>query len=224
MIIIQAGVTSSCQLCRRGSTMATTEIMYKGTCRKPDLARMLRERGYTTRPIGNMRIKDLVQALIETDAGHTEDDEEDEDSEDEDSEDEDSQDEDSQDGGSEDESSHRKDNDEAADNTTALGFMKLLGVDIDTPEDGLDTLADSKYAEGSKGVGILAAAATSSTLPVTSFVVGFATGVNSFLASMSAATLEITASFDAWNTAFKLILEQAKLERKLQAIAKAKLL
>ena len=34
---------------------------------------MLRERGYTTRPIGNMRIKDLVQALIETDAGHTED-------------------------------------------------------------------------------------------------------------------------------------------------------
>ena len=65
MIIIQAGVTSSCQLCRRGSTMATTEIMYKGTCRKPDLARMLRERGYTTRPIGNMRIKDLVQALIE---------------------------------------------------------------------------------------------------------------------------------------------------------------
>ena len=201
MIIIQAGVTSSCQLCRRGSTMATTEIMYKGTCRKPDLARMLRERGYTTRPIGNMRIKDLVQALIETDAGHTEDDEEDEDSEDEDSEDEDSQ-----DGGS--------DNDEAADNTTALGFMKLLGVDIDTPEDGLDTLADSKYAEGSKGVGILAAAATSSTLPATSFVVGFATGVNSFLASMSAATLEITASFDAWNTAFKLILEQAKLEHK----------
>ena len=172
-------------------------------------------------------IKDLVQALIETDAGHTEDDEEDEDSEDEDSEDEDSEDEDSededsQDGGSEDEYSHREDNDEAADNTTALGFMKLLGVDIDTPEGGLDTLVDSKYAEGSKGVGILAAAATSSTLPATSFVVGFATGVNSFLASMSAATLEITASFDAWNTAFKLILEQAKLERKLQAIAKAK--
>ena len=27
---------------------------------------------------------------------------------------------------------------------------------------------------------------------------------------------------DAWNTAFKLILEQAKLERKLQVIAKAK--
>jgi len=174
-----------------------------------------------------MRIKDLVQALIETDAGHTEDDEEDEDSEDEDSEDEDSEDEDSedevsQDGGSEDESSHREDNDEAADNTTALGFMKLLGVDIDTPEDGLDTLADSIYAEGSKGVGILAAAVTPSTLHVTSFVVGFATGVNSFLASMSAATLEITVSLDAWNTAFKLILEQAKLERKLQAIAKAK--
>jgi len=192
MIIIQAGVTSSCQLCRRGSTMATTEIMYKGTCRKPDLARMLRERGYTTRPIGNMRIKDLVQALIETDAGHTEDDEEDEDSEDEDSEDEDSEDEDSEDEDSQDGGS---DNDEAADNTTALGFMKLLGVDIDTPEDGLDTLADSKYAEGSKGVGILAAAATSSTLPATSFVVGFATGVNSFLASMSAATLELFGSY-----------------------------
>ena len=48
-------------------------------------------------------------------------------------EDEDSEDEDSEDGGSEDESSHRVDNDEAADNTTALGFMKLLGVDIDTP-------------------------------------------------------------------------------------------
>ena len=165
MIIIQAGVTSSCQLCKRGSTMATTELMYKGTCRKPDLVHMLRERGYTTLPIGNMRIKDLVQALIETDAGHTEDDEEDEDSEDEDSEDEDSEDEDSEDEDSEDEDSQDggSDNDEAADNTTALGFMKLLGVDIDTPEDGLDTLADSKYAEGSKGVGILAAAATPST-------------------------------------------------------------
>ena len=30
--------------------------------------------------------------------------------------------------------------------------MKLLGVDIDTPEGGLSTLADSKYAEGSIGV------------------------------------------------------------------------
>jgi len=32
---------------------------------------MLRERGYTSGPIEKMRIKDLVQALIETDAGHT---------------------------------------------------------------------------------------------------------------------------------------------------------
>jgi len=137
MIIIQAGVTS-CQLYRRGSTMATTELMYKGTCRKPDLVHMLRERGYTTRPIGNIRIKDLVQALIEDedDGDDGDGDEEDEDSEDEDSEDKDSEDEDSQDGGSEDESRHREDNDEAADNTTALGFMMLLGVDIDKPEDG----------------------------------------------------------------------------------------
>ena len=99
---------------------------------------MLRERGYTTRPIGNMRIKDLVQALIEDedDGDDGDGDEEDEDSEDEDSEDKDSEDEDSQDGGSEDESRHREDNDEAADNTTALGFMMLLGVDIDKPEDG----------------------------------------------------------------------------------------
>ena len=69
----EAGV-ASCQLCRRGSAMATTELMYKGTCRKP------------------------------------------------------------QGGGSEDESSHREDNEGAADYSTALGFMKLLGVDIDTPE------------------------------------------------------------------------------------------
>ena len=99
--------------------------------------------------------------------------------------------------------------------------MKLLGVDIDTPEDGVDTLANSKYAEGSKSVAILAAAATSSTLPATSFVVGFASGLNSFSASFSAPTLEITASYDAWNTVFKLILEQAKLERKLQVIAQS---
>ena len=192
---------------------------------------MLRERGYTSGPIEKMRIKDLVQALIETDAGHTEDeddrddgddDDEDEDSEDGDSEDEDSEDEISQDGGSEDESSHRKDNEGAADNSTALGFMKLLGVDIDTPEDGLDTLANSKYAEGSKCVAILAAAETSSTLPATSFVVGLASGLNSFSASSSAPTLEIAAFFHAWNTVFKLILEQAKLERKLQVIAQAK--
>jgi len=144
-IIIKAGV-ASCQLCRRGSTMATTELMYKGTCRKPDLVYMLRERGYTTRSIKKKRIKDAVQALIETDAGYTEDkdDGDDADDDDDDSEDEDSEDENSQDGGSEDESSHREDNEDAADNATALGFMKLLGVDIDTPEDGLGTLADSK--------------------------------------------------------------------------------
>jgi len=107
---------------------------------------MLRERGYTTRSIKKKRIKDAVQALIETDAGYTEDkdDGDDADDDDDDSEDEDSEDENSQDGGSEDESSHREDNEDAADNATALGFMKLLGVDIDTPEDGLDTLADSK--------------------------------------------------------------------------------
>jgi len=33
---------------------------------------ILRERGYTTRPIDMMRVKDLVQVLIETDAGRTE--------------------------------------------------------------------------------------------------------------------------------------------------------
>ena len=66
------------------------------------------------------------------------------------------------------------------------------------------------------------AAITPSTLPATSFVVGFATGVNSFLASFSEATMEITVSLDAWNTVFKLVLEHTKLERKLQAIPKAK--
>ena len=55
--------------------MATTEVMYEGTTRKADLVRILRilrERDYpdnTARPIAKWRIKDLVQALIQTDVG-----------------------------------------------------------------------------------------------------------------------------------------------------------
>jgi len=134
------------------STMATTEVMYEGTTRKADLVRNLRERDYpdnTARPIAKWRIKVLVQALIQTDVGRNGDVEdcEDEDSDDHgDSDDdpshegangdvEDCEDEDSDDDGDSDddpsheranESSHEGANEGAADNTTALGFLKLL--------------------------------------------------------------------------------------------------
>jgi len=69
---------------RYSTAMATTELTHKATCRKPHLVHMLRERGYTSRPIEKMRIKDLVQALIETDAGHTEDEDDRDDGDDDD--------------------------------------------------------------------------------------------------------------------------------------------
>jgi len=118
---------------------------------------------------------------------------------------------------SEDDSSNEND-DNKAENTTALGFMKLLGVDIDTPENDLGDLASSTYAEGPKGIEILAAAASSSSLPATCFVAGFAGVLSSFFASFSSGA----ASLDSWTTVFKTIVEQAKLERRLLAKAKVK--
>jgi len=87
--------------------------------------RILREHDYpdnTARPIAKWRIKDLVQALIQTDVGRNGDVE---DCEDEDSDDDgDSDDDPSHERANE--SSHEGANEGAADNTTALGFLKLL--------------------------------------------------------------------------------------------------
>jgi len=111
------------------------------------------------------------------------------------------------------------DDEEAADNTTALGFMKLLEVDVNTPEDCLGALVDSKFSEGPKGVSTLAAAAAaSSILTPSSFIHGFANVTSSFSASFSSGD----ASLASWNIVFKMIVEQAKLERKLQATIRAK--
>jgi hypothetical protein len=123
-----------------------------------------------------------------------------------------SDDEDSEDDNSNDEG----DDEEAADNTTALGFLKLLGVNIDTSEEALDDLAGSKFAEGPKGVESLAAAAAaaaaaSTTSTPSRFVYGFTKVTGSFSASLSSGA----ASLDSWTTVFKIIVEQAKLERNL---------
>jgi len=59
--------------------------------------------------------------------------------------------------------------------------MKLLEVEIDTPEDSLGALADSKFTEGPKCVGALAAAAAASNiLTPSSFIYGFAEVTSSF--------------------------------------------
>ena len=63
--------------------------------------------------------------------------------------------------------------------------MKLLQVDVDTLEEGLDDLAATKYTEGPKGIGTLADSTKSSILPVTCFVAGFANAIVSFSASFS---------------------------------------
>ena len=111
-----------------------------------------------------------MQALIDTEnEGAPTAEPGDEESEDDDSDDDSSN--DDSDDDSDDDSSNENDDDKA-DNTTALGFMMLLGVDIDTPENNLGDLASSTFAEGPKGVEILAAAASSSLLPATFFVAG----------------------------------------------------
>ena len=100
--------------------------------------RILREHDYpdnTARPIAKWRIKDLVQALIQTDVGRNGDVE---DCEDEDSDDDgDSDDDPSHEGANESTSSHEEDIEGAADNTIALGFLKLLQVDVCTLEECL---------------------------------------------------------------------------------------
>ena len=151
----------------------TTKLMYEGATKKADLVRILRERGYQNdiaRPITKWKNAELVQALIDTEnEGAPTAEPGDEESEDDDSDDDSSN--DDSDDDSDDDSSNEND-DSKADNTTALGFMMLLGVDIDTPENNLGDLASSTFAEGPKGVEILAAAASSSLLPATFFVAG----------------------------------------------------
>ena len=146
--------------------------------------RILREHDYpdnTARPIAKWRIKDLVQALIQTDVGRNGDVE---DCEDEDSDDDgDSDDDPSHEGANE--SSHEGANERAADNTTALGFLKLLQVDVGTLEEGFDDLAATKYTEGPEGIDTVANSTKSSILPATSFVAGFANAIVSFSASFS---------------------------------------
>ena len=173
--------------------------------------RILREHDYpdnTARPIAKWRIKDLVQALIQTDVGRNGDVEDckDEDSDDDGNSDddpshegangdvEDYEDEDSDDTGDSDddpsheranEFSHEGANEGAADNTTALGFLKLLQVDVGTLEEGFDDLAATKYTEGPEGIDTVANSTKSSILPATSFVAGFANAIVSFSASFS---------------------------------------
>jgi hypothetical protein len=52
----------------------------------------------------------------------------------------------------EDESSdNEEDDEERADDTTALRCMKSLGVDVYTPEEGIDELARSNFEAGVRG-------------------------------------------------------------------------
>ena len=52
--------------------MATTKIMYKGTTLKADLVRILRERGLdSSRPLAKWLIKDIVEALVQSDTART---------------------------------------------------------------------------------------------------------------------------------------------------------
>ena len=61
---------------------------------------------------------------------------------------------------------------EEEDVATALGFMKTLGVDVNTSDEGVDELARAKSEEGVQGIAGSAAAAASGVLPASSNVNG----------------------------------------------------
>ena len=153
-------------MCARVSAMATTTLTYKGLKMKDGFLRLLRERGHLD-PSRLWRNKDLVQALIKSDLDRNGDGVDDagtpgnslrgEDPDDADS-----------------IAEHRNDegdDEEAADNKTALWFMVLLEVDVNTPEGCLGALVDSKFPEGPKGVSTLAAAAAASSILTTDSII-----------------------------------------------------
>lgn len=111
-----------------------------------------------------------------------------------------------------------EDDDEHVDVTTALGFMKSLGVDVNTPDECVDELARSNFDEGAKGIAGLAAAAASGVLPASSYVSGYKNAVGGYNASASGGG----AGVDLWVPAFRIMLAQANYELKSQASMRAK--
>jgi len=119
----------------------------------------------------------------------------------------------------EDESSdNEEDDEERADDATALGFMKSHGVDVYTPEEGVDELARTTFEAGLGGIAGLAASAASGVLPATSYVYGYPNAVGAYSEMASGGS----AGVDLWVPVFRIMLEQAKYEFESQESMRAK--
>jgi hypothetical protein len=101
---------------------------------------------------------------------------------------------------------------------TALGFMKTLGVDVNTPDEGVDELARAKFEEGVQGIAGIAAAAASGVLPASSYVNGYKNAVGGYNESASSGG----GGIGMWVPLFKIMLEQAKYELKSKASMREK--
>ena len=119
----------------------------------------------------------------------------------------------------EDESSdNEEDDEERADDATALGFMKSHGVDVYTPEEGVDELARTTFEAGLGGIAGIAASAASGVLPATSYVYGYPNAVGAYSEMASGGS----AGVDLWVPVFRIMLEQAKYEFESQESMRAK--
>jgi hypothetical protein len=83
-------------------------------------------------------------------------------------------------------------------------FMVSCGVDVYTPDEGVDELARSNFGAWASGIAGLAASAAPGVLPAFSHVYGYANAVGSYSESASGGV----ASVDLWVPAFRIVSEQ----------------
>lgn len=105
-----------------------------------------------------------------------------------------------------------QDDEEPTDLTAALGFIKSLGMDVDISDESVDECARSHYEDGAKCIAGRAAAASSGILPSSSYILGYKIAVISLNESASGGN----AGVDLWVPVFRIILEQARREFKVQ--------